>query len=103
MTRASAAVLAVVLAACGPLAPPVLPQHVEWAQARWPNTTAMDLERGRSLYIAKCSGCHRPPKPSDYSPASWPAELAHMRKRAHLGPREQTWIEYYVVALASSE
>ena len=32
--------------------------HLARARARWPDTTRASLERGRELYVARCSGCH---------------------------------------------
>lgn len=95
-------VAGMVIAGCGPVAPRVTPQHAQWAAGQWPAVTMVELERGRTLYVQKCSGCHRPPAPGDHSPADWPGEVAEMRERAHLGPEEVTLIERYVVTLATA-
>ena len=103
--RTGALILAGVLAAvaaCGPAAPRVTAQHAAWAQSQWPTATQAELEHGRTLYMQKCSGCHRPPAPTDHAPADWPGEVAEMRERAHLEPDEATLIERYVVTLASA-
>jgi mono/diheme cytochrome c family protein len=89
------------LGACRSAPPPVTPRHAAWAQAQWPATTRDDLERGRSLYMAKCSGCHLPPAPDAHPPDAWPGEVAEMQERAHLAPDEVRLIERYVVTLAS--
>jgi mono/diheme cytochrome c family protein len=88
-------------AGCAPAAPVVTPRHAEWAMAQWPSSTQADLERGRTLFVQKCSSCHRPPSPTDHAPADWPAEVAEMKERAHLGLDEVMLIERYVVTVAS--
>jgi len=106
VTRAPALALAVVVgvlvAACRPTAPPVTPAHEQWARAQWPSTTHAELERGRSLFLSRCSACHLPPSPSDHTPGEWPGEIAEMRDRAHLGADEVLLIERYVVTVAST-
>lgn len=93
--------VAVATGACRPSAPPVTAARAAWAERQWPSATVHDLEAGRSLYLAKCSGCHRPPAPADHAPADWPGEIAEMRERAHLAPHEVALIERYVVTVAS--
>src|SRR5262245_2025345 len=92
-----------VVAACRPAALPVTAQHAQWAQSQWPATTQGDLERGRSLFMAKCSGCHRPPAPSEHAPGDWPGEVAEMQERAHLSSDEVMLIERYIVTVASNQ
>ena len=89
------------LAACRPAAPPVTAAHAEWAQSQWPSITRDDVERGRQLYMTKCSACHRPRDPMEHAPGEWPGEIAEMQERAHLAPDEVMLIEHYVVTVAS--
>ena len=89
------------LASCGPAAPAVQPQHATWAMAQWPATSQAELEQGRSLFLQRCSSCHRPPAPDSHAPAEWPGEIAEMKERAHLTADEQVLIERYVITLAT--
>jgi cytochrome c5 len=91
------------LVACAPSAPKVTPVHATWASAQWPGTTSADLERGRTVFVAKCSGCHLPPAPDSLTPAQWPAQIAEMSERANLVADERTLIERYVIAVASAK
>lgn len=90
------------ISGCGPGAPRVTAQHAQWAQAKWPTVTMAELERGRTLFLDKCSACHLPPAPRNHSPAEWPEKVAEMTERAHLVPDEVTLIERYVVTLATA-
>ncbi len=71
-----------------------------WAATQWAGVTLADLEEGRRLYRAKCSGCHLPVAPADVTRAAWPGHVAEMRERAHLEPTQVTLIERYLVTLA---
>ncbi len=103
MKRLAAILVAtlVAVAACRPAAPPVTAAHAEWAASQWPAITRADLERGRQLYMTKCSACHRPRDPMEHAPGEWPGEIAEMQERAHLAPDEVMLIEHYVVTVAS--
>jgi hypothetical protein len=82
--------LALVLAAaCGPpfQPPPVSPRLVALGQARWPDTTAASLARGRATFVASCGKggfCHRLRDPRAYPAARWPRILEKMAKKARL-------------------
>ena len=68
---------------------------------RWPGTTVEQLERGRSLYIRRCSGCHSLPLPQDYPQESWPRLVDKMAHKARLSPAEREDMVRFVVAVAS--
>ena len=61
-----------------------------------------ELQRGRSLVGAKCSGCHRTPLPADHRTGDWPRMLDEMSARAHLDPAQRDAIERYLVTMAGS-
>ncbi|MBP6632932.1 MAG: cytochrome c [Kofleriaceae bacterium] len=97
----TALLLGLVLGGCGGgPPPPVTPVHASWAATQWAGVTLADLEEGRRLYRAKCSGCHLPVAPADVTRAAWPGHVAEMRERAHLEPTQVTLIERYLVTLA---
>lgn len=76
-------------------------QDVEWASARWPQTTMEDLRRGRALYVEKCAGCHNLPLPAAYSPQEWEDYVAYMSADAKLNPDEQQSILRFLAAASA--
>jgi hypothetical protein len=97
VTRLALLVAAGALVACGRGLPPQATAidaeraHVELAR----------LQRGRELVIRKCgSSCHRPPQPSQHTPAAWPATIDEMSERAQLRPDEKALIAQYLVTMA---
>ncbi len=93
------ALLLAALAACGGGAVPHPTEaHLARARARWPDTTRASLERGRELYVARCSGCH-PLHPPGTQPADrWATVLAEMAPRARLTPVERDLVLRYLTA-----
>jgi cytochrome c5 len=87
----------VALAACAaPHAPPVTPQQAQVAQAQWPGITVAELDRGRSLYLGRCSACHDLVPPERYSAREWPTEVAKMKQRAHLSDADERLVASYL-------
>lgn len=98
----AAALLAALLAACGrPQVPPVTAADASRASGTWPEITLAELDRGRELYVARCSTCHLPVAPAKIAPAEWPGHIAEMRDRAHLTGDEAQRIERYLVTIAT--
>src|SRR5437868_15250249 len=60
-----------------------------------------ELQRGRSLVGAKCSGCHRTPLPTDHRSSEWPHMLDEMSARANLDPAQRDAIQRYLVTMAA--
>src|SRR5436853_4605473 len=73
---------------------PTAPQ-ARWAAQRWPGVTPLTLEEGRSLFIAKCSGCHTLRLPAVYSQERWPQILDKMQPRAKITDFEKERILEY--------
>lgn len=59
-----------------------------------------DLERGRTLLAAKCSGCHRTPQPSEHRAADWPRMLDEMSRRSGLDTQQHRLVHDYLVTMA---
>jgi cytochrome c5 len=96
-----AVVLVLLLGACSrSTAPHATDADATRAALRWPGTTTQDLEHGRDLYVSRCSSCHLPPTPSEYSVEAWPGHIAEMRERAHLDEASEEAIRRYVVTMA---
>ena len=64
------------------------------------NVELADLQNGRSLVVAKCGACHRPPMPASHSANEWPEKLDEMSARAHLDFMQRRLIQEYLVAMA---
>jgi cytochrome c5 len=80
--------------------PAVTPADADRAQQRWPEMTAAQLDRGRTLYAARCSNCHQPVQPSDVPAPEWPGHVDEMRERAHLDDGEATLVKRYLITMA---
>src|ERR1043165_5143670 len=76
---------------CGRALPPVTPELVSAASARWTGMDAARLEASRSLYVQRCSTCHGLYGPEACSESRWPAVMAEMARKARLdeGQREE--------------
>jgi hypothetical protein len=59
-----------------------------------------DLQRGRTLFVGKCGGCHRVPLPAEHGASEWPGKLDEMSGRAHLDVAQRHLIEQYLVTMA---
>ncbi len=75
-------------------------QDARAAASQWPGTSAADLERGRRLYVRRCSGCHNLYLPSAYPAEDWPALVDSMSERARLTSAQQADVTRFVVTLA---
>jgi hypothetical protein len=84
--------------ACGAPPPHATPADVERAASP---TTLEELERGRTRYIERCGGCHRPYEPAKYAPANWPEHVNEMAERAKLAAGDRRLIELYLVTLSA--
>ena len=94
-----AAALGMTAACSGTLRHPTL-QDAELLASRWPGTTVADLERGRSLYVRRCSGCHNLYRPQDYTPERWPRLVDEMAHKARLTGAERDDMVRFLVAVA---
>ena len=96
------AMLLAALAACGGSAVPHPTEaHLARARARWPDTTRASLERGRELYVARCSGCHPLHPPATQPAARWATVLDTMAPRARLTPAERDLVLRYLTVAST--
>jgi len=61
-----------------------------------------ELQQGRSLVAAKCSGCHRTPQPSEHRSADWPKMIDEMSRRAQVDGSERQAIRDYLMTMATA-
>lgn len=83
------------MAGCGGTLPPVTAGDAARA-----GVELAELQRGRSLVGAKCSGCHRTPLPADHRTGDWPRMLDEMSARANLDGGQRDAIQRYLVTMA---
>ncbi len=103
MSSAAAAGCLLALAAslaCTAALPHATPPLAQAAKAQWPGTTVADLERGRTLYVRRCSGCHNLYLAEAYGAEEWPALVGSMSARARLAPDERRDVTRFLVTLS---
>jgi hypothetical protein len=94
--------LTAVLPACAAALPYPQPTDVGVAQVGWPGTTQTDLERGRTVYLRRCGGCHLLHRPSEVTAAKWPGVVGKMAPRAKLSPADGADVLRYLVVLGAA-
>ena len=92
-----------VLTACGfpksgPAPGPLAPNAASAAEQRWPGTTAAQLEQGRTLFVAKCNGCHDYPDLHAVPESRWPEVLKKMGENAKLSQDQTTQVLHFILA-----
>lgn len=102
---AAAALVAAVLTAggCAAALRQATPDDAVRLAPRWPGTTLEDLQRGRGLYVRRCSGCHNVYLPRAFPPEKWPGLVDEMAVKARLGPGERDDVVRFLVAVASDD
>ena len=97
MRRACVGALLLSVVACGASATPAPVQaDVARIENRFPGTTLAELEKGRSVYLSRCTSCHAPVAPQSIPAERWPHEVKEMSERARLGEEESLVVRYRV-------
>jgi mono/diheme cytochrome c family protein len=90
------------LAACFPKAGtvpgPLSSLAIESAEAKWPGTSAEELERGRQLFLENCNSCHSYPDRAAYTEAEWPGIARRMGGKADLKEAEIEFLVHFILA-----
>jgi cytochrome c5 len=90
------------LVACFPKAGtvpgPLSSLAVEGAQAKWPGTSAEELERGRQLFLDHCNSCHSYPDRAAYTEAEWPGIARRMGDKVDLKEAENELLIRFILA-----
>jgi len=86
-------------AACSTL-PSISDADVERARLTQPEATRASLERGKGLYVARCSACHEPWAPATRDVATWAREMVVMAPRARLDGNDRQLVLTYLEAFA---
>ena len=97
MNRTWLGALLLGVVACGASVTPV-PVQADLARIenRYPGTTLAELEKGRSVYLSRCTSCHAPVAPGSIPAERWPREVSEMSERARLGEDESLVVRYLV-------
>jgi cytochrome c len=92
-----------VLTGCSAALPAPNAAHVARLRPSDPAVNLHDLERGRTLYVERCSACHTLKEPQRYSTDEWVASMRKMEveEGVVLEPTEARDIERYLVAMSS--
>jgi len=86
------------VACVGASAPPSTPADAQWAQSRWPGTTVADLDRGRGVFLSKCSACHSLPSAGAKTPDEWGQVMTEMGDAARLSGSDRDVVLRYLSA-----
>jgi hypothetical protein len=60
------------------------------------NTTLVDLQNAKKLYVKKCSSCHNLYLPSRFSYDKWRISLIKMQKNAKISDQDKWLILKYI-------
>ena len=60
------------------------------------NAYADDLSKGKSIYLTKCSKCHRLYDPKSYENEAWTGWMVKMKKKARLNDDQYERILKYL-------
>lgn len=96
VARLLVSLLPVALVACAANVPPPASADVARLSDRYPKTTLDELQRGRDLYLARCTSCHAAVEPTSIPADRWPHEVSEMSERAGLGQDESLVVKYLV-------
>jgi cytochrome c5 len=59
------------------------------------------LDRGRTVYLDKCTRCHTPIAPRDYSSGDWPGHVDEMTDRSKISHEEKELILAYLTTMSA--
>jgi mono/diheme cytochrome c family protein len=89
--------LSSLLSGCTGALPAVTADTALLAQTLWPDATQAQLEQGRSMYVARCGGCHALVPPARRSPDQWRSDVSEMAPKARLSQEESLAVLRYLV------
>ena len=90
------------LVSCVGTIPHLDEKQIRYAQTKWFGTSLLDLQRGRELYIVKCSGCHPLYEPANRSELQWEEILKEMKSRVKISEDETALMLKYLVSARNS-
>ncbi len=84
------------IAGCASTLPLPTTEDIELFRGSEPGVTLESLKNARTVYTAKCSGCHGLFLPENYRPDEWPKIISGMSDKAKLSPHEFEKIRLYL-------
>ena len=85
--------LLLMLSACSAPAPLFQPTE---QMAQTSGVKLADLQQGRTLYVASCSGCHTLYTAETYTKTEWTTNLNKMQRKAKISDGEKALIYNYL-------
>lgn len=73
-------------------------KQMEIAQKRWSNTIADELKEGQTIYVTKCTECHKANKIERFSEKKWLHEIDDMSPKAKLTAEEKLKLTKYILS-----
>jgi mono/diheme cytochrome c family protein len=85
---------ALAFAACAGSIPKPSARQRDWVRAHYGQEK--DIDRGYTLYVANCSGCHSLHHPSEYSDSAWAVVFPEMREKSKLNDADADLVLAYI-------
>lgn len=73
-------------------------KQMEFAQARWANTTDEEVKEGQNIYVTKCAKCHVAFDIMEFSEKKWIHEIDKMSPKAELTADEKLKLSKHILS-----
>lgn len=87
------------LISCTSSIPKPTAMHRQWTREHY--GAEIDVERGYTLYVANCSGCHSLYPPSQYADSTWARVFPEMRNKAKLNQEDAGLVLAYITSASA--
>ena len=89
--------LSALFVCCSPVLFKLTTEDVDFAKTKWNDVSIEQLNRGCSLYIGKCAGCHFLHTPNEFTEKEWLELLPEMSSKAKLTQEQNDLVMKYVI------
>jgi cytochrome c5 len=73
-------------------------KQMQVAQNRWPNTTAQEIKEGNTIFVTKCTECHKNQQITGFSEKKWLHEIDDMSPKAKLSAEEKLKLTKHILS-----
>jgi hypothetical protein len=87
---------------CAPVIIKPTLQDVDQAKQKWTDVTLDQLNKGYSLYVAKCGSCHFLYKPTKFTEREWLEMFPKMKIKAKIDDEQIDLIMKYIITKCNS-
>ena len=94
--------ISVLFICCAPAILKPTMEDVDSAKKKWNDASLDQLNKGYSLYVAKCGACHFLYKPSQFTESKWLEMFPKMKLKAKLNDEQIDLIMKYVITKYNS-